>query len=212
MRWRSCCWACPPIPASPRLDNPQHLRTHSYNFFANDTWRVRPNLTLTLGLRYEYNSPAVDAQNRANLYDPATQTLVPGGHERHAARRLPPGSQQFRAARGPGLDAARRCPARWCARATASTTTSRRWRPARACTSARPTSISTCTIRSAPRPRCCSAIRFPAISRCPRRPRRWPSSATCARLTCSSGTSISSAPWAAAAWSRSATSDRRAPG
>jgi len=61
------------------LDNPEHLRTHSYDFFANDTWRVRPNLTLILGLRYEYNSPAVDAQNHANLYDQATQTLVPVG-------------------------------------------------------------------------------------------------------------------------------------
>ncbi|MGA2134690.1 MAG: carboxypeptidase regulatory-like domain-containing protein [Bryobacteraceae bacterium] len=61
------------------LNNAEHLRTHSYNFFANDVWRARPNLTLTLGLRYEYNSPAVDAQNRANLYDAATQTLVPVG-------------------------------------------------------------------------------------------------------------------------------------
>jgi hypothetical protein len=61
------------------LNNPEHLRTHSYNFFANDTWRVRPDLTLILGLRYEYNSPAVDAHNRANLYDPASQMLVPVG-------------------------------------------------------------------------------------------------------------------------------------
>jgi len=61
------------------LNNPEHLRTHSYNFFANDTWRLRPDLTLMLGLRYEYNSPAVDAHNRANLYDPASQTLVPVG-------------------------------------------------------------------------------------------------------------------------------------
>lgn len=61
------------------LNNPEHLRTYSYNFFANDQWRVRPNLTLTLGLRYEYNSPAVDAQNHANLYDESTQALVPVG-------------------------------------------------------------------------------------------------------------------------------------
>ena len=61
------------------LNNPEHLRTHSYNVFANDTWRLRPNLTLTLGLRYEYNSPGVDAQNHANLYDQATQTLIPVG-------------------------------------------------------------------------------------------------------------------------------------
>ena len=57
-------------------NNPQHLRTHSYDFFAADTWRVRPSLTLTLGLRYEYNSPAVDAANRADVYNPATGSLV----------------------------------------------------------------------------------------------------------------------------------------
>lgn len=62
-----------------RLDNPEHLRTHSYDFFVNDSWRARPNLTLTLGLRYEYNSPGVDAQDHANLYDQATQMLVPVG-------------------------------------------------------------------------------------------------------------------------------------
>jgi hypothetical protein len=69
----------PAVSGGARLDNPEHLRTHSYDFFANDTWRVRPDLTLILGLRYEYNSPGVDAQNRANLYDPASQTLVPVG-------------------------------------------------------------------------------------------------------------------------------------
>ncbi len=61
------------------LNNPEHLRTYSYNFFANDQWRVTPSLTLILGLRYEYNSPAVDAQNHANLYDLTTQSLVPVG-------------------------------------------------------------------------------------------------------------------------------------
>ncbi len=58
------------------LDNPQHLRTHSDYFFAQDTFRVRPDLTLSLGARYEYNAPAVDAESRANVYDLATQSLV----------------------------------------------------------------------------------------------------------------------------------------
>jgi hypothetical protein len=57
-------------------NNPQHLRTHSYDFVATDTWRVRTNLALTLGLRYEYSSPAVDAANRANVYNPAAGSLV----------------------------------------------------------------------------------------------------------------------------------------
>jgi hypothetical protein len=58
------------------VDNPQHLRTQSYNFFVNDSFRIRPRLTITAGLRYEYNSPPVDAQNRANVYDLATRSLV----------------------------------------------------------------------------------------------------------------------------------------
>ena len=62
-----------------RLDNPQHLRSQSYNFYAQDTWRARPSLTLTLGLRYEYNTPAVDPRDRATIYDPVTQSIVPVG-------------------------------------------------------------------------------------------------------------------------------------
>ena len=62
-----------------RLDNPQHLRTHSAYGFAQDAWRAGPDLTLTAGLRYEYNSPPVDAADRANLYNPATQALTPVG-------------------------------------------------------------------------------------------------------------------------------------
>jgi hypothetical protein len=59
-----------------RVDNPQHLRTHSYNFYINDSFRIRPRLTLNAGLRYEYNTPPVDAADRANVYDVATRTLV----------------------------------------------------------------------------------------------------------------------------------------
>lgn len=62
-----------------RVDNHQHLRSRSYNFFFNDSWRATPRLTLMAGLRYEYNSPPVDADDRANVYDPATRTLVPVG-------------------------------------------------------------------------------------------------------------------------------------
>ncbi|HWP42042.1 MAG TPA: hypothetical protein VNO14_02315, partial [Blastocatellia bacterium] len=42
----------------------------------NDSIRVRPELTISMGLRYEYNSPPVDPEDRANVYDPATQSLV----------------------------------------------------------------------------------------------------------------------------------------
>lgn len=62
-----------------RVDNPQQIRTESYNFFINDSFRVTPRLTLIGGLRYEYNSPPVDKDDRATVYDVATQSLVPVG-------------------------------------------------------------------------------------------------------------------------------------
>src|SRR5215510_3995237 len=66
----------PALTGGAHLDNHQHLRTKSYSFYVNDSFRIRPNLTITAGLRYEYNSPPVDAFDRANLYDPATRSLV----------------------------------------------------------------------------------------------------------------------------------------
>jgi hypothetical protein len=59
-----------------KLDNHQHLRTESYNFYINDSFRIRPDFTLMLGLRYEYNSPPVDPDDRANIFDTATRSLV----------------------------------------------------------------------------------------------------------------------------------------
>ena len=66
----------PAISGGARVDNAQHLRTQSYNFYANDSWRATPRLTLNAGLRYELNTPPVDAEDRANVYDPATRSLV----------------------------------------------------------------------------------------------------------------------------------------
>ena len=39
--------------------------------FGQDEWRARPNLTLTLGIRYEYSTPKLDTQGR-------TFSIVPG--------------------------------------------------------------------------------------------------------------------------------------
>jgi len=61
------------------LDNPQKLRTSAWSAFIQDNWRLRRDLTLSLGLRYEYVGPGVDADDRANLYDPATGQFVEVG-------------------------------------------------------------------------------------------------------------------------------------
>ncbi|MEZ5317541.1 MAG: carboxypeptidase regulatory-like domain-containing protein [Vicinamibacterales bacterium] len=67
----------PTVTVGAMVDNPQRLRTSSVAFFVQDTWRYSPTLTLSGGLRYEYNAPPVDADDRVSLYDPATGTIVP---------------------------------------------------------------------------------------------------------------------------------------
>ncbi len=39
-------------------------RTSFYGVYLNDDWRIGRNLTLNLGIRYEYESPYIDGQNR----------------------------------------------------------------------------------------------------------------------------------------------------
>lgn len=48
----------------------------SLSEFFEDSWRVKPNLTLTLGMRYEYNVPIVEKKNRLTNFDFATGTPV----------------------------------------------------------------------------------------------------------------------------------------
>jgi hypothetical protein len=59
-----------------QLDNPQRLRTESYAGFVQDSYRVRPNVTVSAGLRYDVTSPPVDVDDRAALYDPQTGDLL----------------------------------------------------------------------------------------------------------------------------------------
>jgi hypothetical protein len=69
----------PVVTGGATLDNPQRLRNTSWSAFVQDNFRLRPGLTLSAGLRYEYVAPAVDAEDRANLYDPATGRFVQVG-------------------------------------------------------------------------------------------------------------------------------------
>jgi trimeric autotransporter adhesin len=45
-----------------------NFRANSFDVFAQDDWRLKPTLSLNLGLRYEYNGPYTEANNQiANL-------------------------------------------------------------------------------------------------------------------------------------------------
>ena len=48
-----------------------YLRNKSFNIFVQDNWKVRPNLTLNLGLRYEYLQPFYEEFNRIVTLDVA---------------------------------------------------------------------------------------------------------------------------------------------
>lgn len=66
----------PTLTVGARLDNPQRLRTENIGLFLQDQWRATSTLTLTAGLRYELTSPPVDVEDRANIFDPSSGSLV----------------------------------------------------------------------------------------------------------------------------------------
>ncbi|MBL8239205.1 MAG: TonB-dependent receptor [Bryobacterales bacterium] len=47
-----------------------HVRSNAYEFFAQDTWKLRPNLTLELGIRYSYFAPWTAKWNDISNFDP----------------------------------------------------------------------------------------------------------------------------------------------
>ena len=50
--------------------------TQSYNAFIQDDWKIRPNFTLNLGVRYELDKPLVDSEDRVNTFRPGQQSTV----------------------------------------------------------------------------------------------------------------------------------------
>jgi hypothetical protein len=53
---------------------PSTIRSKSTYAFGQDEWHVRKNLVLTLGLRYEYNSPKYDTEGRSFSVIPGLQS------------------------------------------------------------------------------------------------------------------------------------------
>jgi len=54
-----------------------HMKNVMMSFFLNDEWKVRPNLTLNLGVRWEHNTVLHDAEGTVQNFDVATLSLLP---------------------------------------------------------------------------------------------------------------------------------------
>ena len=77
-RSRTCCWAtCAPSESAVALARTE-FRSISQAYYFTDTWRMRENMTLDLGIRYEYVPPWLDEGGTLiNAFLPFRDTGLP---------------------------------------------------------------------------------------------------------------------------------------
>ncbi|MGA8443372.1 MAG: TonB-dependent receptor, partial [Candidatus Sulfotelmatobacter sp.] len=61
-------------------------RQHTYGAFVEDTYKALPNLTLDLGLRYDYATPLYVANNRESNFDYTTGKIIPAGTQGYPSK------------------------------------------------------------------------------------------------------------------------------
>ena len=60
-------------------DSGGYLFRNNTRAFFNDQWRARPDLTINVGLRWEFDGPFYEKYNRLSSFDPATGQLIVAG-------------------------------------------------------------------------------------------------------------------------------------
>jgi hypothetical protein len=54
----------------------EHVRSTALYLFAQDSWKIRPNLTLNYGLRWELNTPLADVSRHVQTFHPGQETNI----------------------------------------------------------------------------------------------------------------------------------------
>jgi outer membrane receptor protein involved in Fe transport len=54
----------------------EHVRSTALYLFAQDSWKIRPNLTLNYGLRWELNTPLADISRHVQTFHPSQETAI----------------------------------------------------------------------------------------------------------------------------------------
>lgn len=72
-----------------------HTKSHDLDFYAQDTWKIKENLTLNYGIRYEYQSPYTEANNNMSNYDVETNRILLAGLGGNSNTLVNPRRDQF---------------------------------------------------------------------------------------------------------------------
>jgi hypothetical protein len=66
------------LPSNYVQGSPQHelIRSTSVYLFAQDSWKIKPNLTLNYGVRWELNTPLADAGQKVQTFRPGQQSAI----------------------------------------------------------------------------------------------------------------------------------------